>query len=271
MAFLEPLVVLQLLTLGSCTGFLAGLLGVGGGMLMLPFVTMILGQHGVPPGLAVKMAIATSMATILFTSLTSLRAHHRRGAVRWDIVRSMAPGIVVGGLLAGGGVFALLKGNVLAMVFALFVGYSATQMLRGGTPTPTRQMPGPLGAATVGAGIGFVSGLVGAGGAFMATPFMTWCNVGVHGAVATSAALGFPIALANTLGYVVAGWTLDSGVPGAMGYLVLPVVAVISVASVITAPLGARVAHALDMRQLRRVFAVLLYGLAGYMVWRSIH
>ena len=270
MAFLEPLVVLQLLAIGSCTGFLAGLLGVGGGMLMMPFVTLILGQHGVAPGLAVKMAIATSMATILFTSLTSLRAHHQRGAVRWDIVRRMAPGIVIGGLLAGAGVFALVKGSALALCFSLFVGFSATQMLLDRKPAPARQMPGAVGAAAVGAGIGFVSGLVGAGGAFLATPFMTWCNVSVHRAVATSAALGFPIALASTLGYVIGGWRLDSGVPGALGYLVLPVLAVISAASVAMAPLGARTAHALNIRQLRRVFALLLYALAGYMAWRGL-
>ena len=127
---IEPLLAAQLLLLGCCTGFLAGLLGIGGGMLLVPFLTFLLSRQGVPDGLAVKMAIATSMSTILFTSLSSVRAHHRRGAVRWDIVRSMAPGIVAGGLLAGAGVFALVKGQALALAFALFVGFSATQMLR---------------------------------------------------------------------------------------------------------------------------------------------
>jgi uncharacterized membrane protein YfcA len=112
----------ELLLLGSFTGFLAGLLGIGGGMLMVPFLTLILSHRGVEGPLAIKMAIATSMATILFTSISSVRAHHQRGAVRWDIVRTLAPGIVLGGMLAGAGVFALLKGTTLALGFALFVG-----------------------------------------------------------------------------------------------------------------------------------------------------
>lgn len=270
MAFLDLTLVLELLLLGACTGYLAGLLGIGGGMLMVPFLTIIFSRHGITPGLAVKMAIATSMATILFTSISSVRAHHQRGAVRWDLVRRLAPGIVAGGLLAGAGLFSLLKGAALALVFAVFVGFSATQMLIGRRPRPGRQMPGPLGASAAGGLIGLVSGLVGAGGAFISVPFMTWCNVAMHNAVATSAALGFPIALANTVGYVVAGWNLPRQAPGSLGYLMLPALAVIAAASVLTAPLGARTAHAMDTRRLKKVFAVLLYGLASYMVWRGL-
>lgn len=261
--------IVELLVLGLATGFLAGLLGIGGGMLMVPFLTIILGQRGVPAHLAVKMAIATSMATILFTSLSSVRAHHRRGAVRWPLVRGMAPGIVLGGLLAGAGAFALLKGQVLAAVFGLFVSFSATQMLRNKKPAPSRQMPGLAGQTAAGGGIGFVSGLVGAGGGFVSVPFMTWCNVPIHQAVATSAALGFPIALANTVGYIIGGWHLPAVVPGAFGYLYLPALGVIALASVSMAPLGARAAHAMDVAQLKKAFAVLLYGLAAYMLWKA--
>ena len=267
---IEPLFVAELLLLGTATGFLAGLLGIGGGMVMVPFLTLILSHRGVAGDLAVKMAIATSMATILFTSLSSVRAHHRRGAVRWDIVRTMAPGSVMGGLAAGAGVFALVKGQALALFFALFVGFSATQMLLDKKPKPTRQLPGPAGQAAAGGGIGFVSGLVGAGGGFISVPFMTWCNVPIHSAVATSAALGFPIALANTAGYVVGGWSLPPPLPGTLGYLYLPALTVIAVASVLMAPVGARMAHAMDVRQLKRVFALMLYALAGYMLWRAL-
>ncbi|MEW6097667.1 MAG: sulfite exporter TauE/SafE family protein [Pseudomonadota bacterium] len=267
---MEFQLIAELLLLGSCTGFLAGLLGIGGGMLLVPFMTFILSHRGVPDGLAVKMAIATSMATILFTSLSSVRAHHKRGAVRWDIVRGLAPGIVIGGLLAGAGVFAVLKGQWLALVFAAFVGFSATQMLLDKKPAPARQMPGMAGQWVAGGGIGFVSGLVGAGGGFVSVPFMTWCNVAMHNAVATSAALGFPIALANTVGYVVGGWSVPAPLPGALGYLYLPALAVIASASVLTAPFGARVAHAMNVRQLKRVFALLLYGLAAYMLYKAL-
>ncbi len=266
----SPTLLLELLALGAFAGFLAGLLGVGGGMLMVPFVTFIVSTRGVEPGLAVKMAIATSMSTILFTSLSSLRAHHRRGAVRWDLVRGIAPGIVLGSLAAGAGAFALIKGAMLAGLFALFVGFSATQMLLDSKPAPTRSMPGPLGQGAAGAGIGFLSGLVGAGGAFVSVPFMAWCNVPIHNAVATSAALGFPIALASTIGYVIGGWNLAPALPGAFGYLYLPAVVCIAAASMSTAPLGARTAHSLDVRQLRRVFAVLLYALSAYMLYKGL-
>ncbi|MFO1340859.1 MAG: sulfite exporter TauE/SafE family protein [Burkholderiaceae bacterium] len=272
MAWLDlfpPALVAELLALGVCAGFLAGLFGIGGGMLMVPFMTIIFSRRGVDSSLAVKMAIATSMATILFTSLSSVRAHHRRGAVRWPIVRGMAPGILIGGLLAGGGAFALLKGQALALVFGLFVTFSATQMLRGKKPAASRQMPGWAGQTAAGTGIGFLSGLVGAGGGFVSVPFMTWCNVPIHNAVATSSALGVPVAIASTLGYVVGGWNLPAALPGAVGYLYLPALVVIAVASVTMAPVGARTAHAMNVEQLKRAFAVLLYGLAGYMLYKA--
>jgi uncharacterized membrane protein YfcA len=233
-------------------------------------LTYLLGARGVPPELAVKMAIATSMATILFTSLSSVRAHHRRGAVRWDLVRALAPGIVLGGLAAGAGVFALVKGQVLALFFAIFVGYSATQMLIDRKAQAQRDLPGPLGLAGAGGLIGFLSGLVGAGGGFVTVPYLSRRQVLMHQAVATSAALGFPIALANTAGYVVGGWSLPPALPGAVGYLYLPALAVIAAASVLLAPLGARAAHALPVKQLKRVFAVMLYALAAYMLSRAL-
>jgi uncharacterized protein len=266
--FPDPLLAAALMLLGCGAGFLAGLLGVGGGMLLVPFLTAMLTQQGVDRALSVKMAIATAMATILFTSMSSIRAHHRRGAVRWDLVRRLAPGIVLGGLISSAGVFVLLKGSMLAGVFALFVGFSATQMLLDRKPAPSRQMPGMGGSLAMGGSIGFISGLVGAGGGFVSVPLMVWCNVAMHNAVATSAALGFPIALANTVGYVVGGWSVVSPLSGTLGYLWLPGLALIVSASVLTAPLGARVAHGLDTRRLKRVFALVLYALAAYMLTR---
>ena len=237
---------------------------------MVPFLTLVVTHRGVPHALAVKMAIATSMATILFTSLSSVRAHHAHGAVRWDLVRRLAPGIAVGGLAAGAGAFALLKGSWLALLFAAFIALSATQMLRRKRPLPTRQMPGAAGQFAAGGVIGFLSGLVGAGGAFVSVPMMTWCNVPIHQATATSAALGFPIALAGTIGYLIGGWSLPAALPGAFGYLYLPALLIIASASVLAAPLGARITHRLETRQLRRGFAVLLYSLAAYMLYNAL-
>ena len=267
---LDPVLILELAILGLFSGFLAGLLGIGGGMLMVPFITAILGKQGLPAELSVKMAIATSMATIMFTSISSVRAHHKRGAVRWDIVQRLAPGIVLGALVASMGVFALLKGTALAIFFGLFVGFSATQMFLDRKPAPSRQMPGTAGQLAAGGVIGFLSGLVGAGGGFVSVPFMAWCNVAIHNAVATSAALGFPIALANVVGYVVSGQSAQGLPAGSFGYVWLPALAVIAVFSVLTAPLGARAAHQLPVKKLKRVFASLLYVLAVYMLWKGL-
>jgi uncharacterized protein len=266
---IEPTLVAELLGLGVVAGFLAGLLGVGGGMMLVPFLTFMIQARGVPAAMAVKMAIATSMATIVFTSLSSLRTHHQHGNVVGSLVARLAPGIVAGGLLAGAGVFATLKGTALAALFSLFVAFSATQMLLDRKPKPSRQMPGTWGILGMGTLIGLLSGLVGAGGAFISVPFMTWCNVPVQRAIGTSAALGLPIALASTAGYIVSGWGQASALPGAAGYLWLPGLAVVASASVVAAPYGARTARSMDIKRLKRIFAFLLYALAASMLVRA--
>lgn len=267
---LEPQLIVELIILGLGTGFLAGLLGIGGGMLMVPFLTIIMSGRGIAPDLAVKMAIATSMATIIFTSIASVRAHHKRGAVRWDIVKRLAPGIVIGSFIGSLGVFALLKGAYLAIFFGLFVSFSATQMIMNKKPEATRQMPGTAGQLGAGGFIGFLSGLVGAGGGFISVPFMTWCNVSMHSAVATSAALGFPIALANVVGYVISGQTVQNLPPSSFGYIWLPALVVVATSSFLMAPLGAKAAHTLPISKLKRIFASLLYVLAAYMLFKGI-
>ena len=174
--------------LGAFGGFAAGLLGIGGGMILVPFMIMLFPMAGLPEAYMVHTAIATSMGTIMFTSISSMRAHHRKGAIRWDLVAVLAPGIV-GGLLSGGAVFAYIDPAWLALVFAVFVAYSATRMMWGKPPVVGRGMPGRAITAMVGAAIGFISGLVGAGGGFLSVPFMVRGNVPIHNAVATSASL----------------------------------------------------------------------------------
>lgn len=264
---LEPRLILELALMGACAGFLAGLLGIGGGMIMVPFMTFILEAKGVPAEHVVKMAVATSLATICFTSLSSVRAHHKHGAVLWPVARVLAPGIVLGALI-GAQIAAALPTPILSTVFALFVAFSATQMFLDRKPKPTRTLPAAPGMFGMGSVIGLLSSLVGAGGAFVSVPFMAWCNVRIHQAVATSAALGFPIALAGTLGYVWAGRDLHDMPAGAFGYLYLPGLFVIAAASIVTAPLGARTAHRMDIRPLKRAFAVVLYILAAYFLIR---
>lgn len=261
--------ILLLLVLGAVVGFAAGLLGIGGGMLLTPFLTMLFTLNGMPADLVVHAAVATSMGSILFTSLSSTRAHHKRGAVRWPVVWALVPGIIIGGLVSGGAVFALLPTAWLALVFGIFVAWSALKMLSGRPPKPERSMPGPLGTGAAGAGIGFVSGLVGAGGGFLSVPFMVRCNVLLPNAIATSAALGFPIALANTVGYVASGWQETAAQPGMLGYVAWPSLLVLVASSMLTAPLGAAATHRLPVKTLKRIFAFLLFGLAGYMLWKS--
>ncbi len=262
--------VLALVALGTASGFLAGLLGIGGGMVMVPFITIIMSRQGVSSDLAIKMALATSMAAIIFTSVSSVRAHHKRKAVRWDLVRVLSVGIVIGAAIASLGIFNALQGRSLALLFALFVGFSATQLFIDRKPKPNRSLPGPIGLVTAGTVIGMVSGLVAAGGAFMSIPFMIWCNVPVIQAVATSAALGFPIAVANVLGYSASGLLLTGLPPYSFGYIWLPALAIIAACSTMTAPLGASAAHQLPVARLKRVFAVVLYLLAAYMLYRGL-
>jgi uncharacterized membrane protein YfcA len=236
-------------------------------MLMVPFMTLLLTARGYPDNHTVKIAVATSLATICFTALSSVRAHHQRGAVLWPVALVLAPGILVGSFV-GSQIAAALPSKALGWVFATFVTFSATQMILGRKPKPTRTLPGRVGMFGVGNGIGLLSALVGAGGAFVSVPFMTWCNVPIHKAVATSSALGFPIALAGTVGYLWAGRGLTGMPPGTIGYLFWPGLVVLSLASMSSAPLGAKVAHSMDIAPLKRAFAVVLYCLALYFVLR---
>lgn len=265
---MDPLLILALLAMGVFGGFAAGLLGIGGGMVLVPFITMILTARGFPAALVVHMAIATGLATIMFTSLSSVRAHHKHGAVLWPVVKMLAPGIVIGSMI-GPWIGKQMATPVLAGFFGVFVAFSATQMLINKKPAATHQLPGAPGMFAAGSFIGILSGLVGAGGGFMSVPFMTWCNVRIHNAVATSAALGFPIALAGTLANIFYGWG-EPGLPEySLGFVYVPALLIIVAASMTVAPLGARMAHRMPVRRLQKVFAVILYALAAYMFWKA--
>jgi uncharacterized membrane protein YfcA len=216
------------------------------------------------------MAIATALGVILFTSMSSVRAHHKHGAVLWPVARLLAPGILIGSWI-GPWIGKQMNTAVLAFFFGCFVAFSATQMLIGKKPKAARELPGRAGMFATGGLIGILSGLVGAGGGFVSVPFMTRCNVRIHNAVATSAALGFPIALSGTLSNMYYGWG-EPGLPAwSLGFVYLPALAIIVLASVTMAPLGARTAHKMPVRQLQRIFAVILYALAAYMFWKAFN
>lgn len=255
---------LSYLALGGFVGFFAGLLGVGGGGIMVPVLTSLFLAQGMPKESVVHLALGTSMAAIVLTSLASLRAHHRHGAVRWDVVRYMAPGILAG-TFAATFLASSLPSKPLAIFFACFMAYVSVQMLVNIKPRPSRELPGPVGMSGVGAGIGGVSALVAIGGGSLSVPFMVWCNIKMQHAIGTSAALGLPIALAGTVGYLVNGLG-SAGMPDySFGYIYLPALVLLSV-STFTAPMGARLAHSLPVATLKRVFAGVLILLCAKML-----
>ena len=252
--------------LGLVVGFVAGLLGVGGGLIIVPVLIVLLHANGLAAGMEPQLALGTSLASILFTSLSSVRAHHHHGAVEWPLVRRIAPGILLG-TLAGAVLAAQMSAWVLKVFFIAFLFYAAFQMWLDFKPAPHRGLPGRTGTTLAGTVIGGVSSWVGIGGGTLSVPFMLWHNVPLHRAIATSAAIGFPIAIAGATGYVVGGWGA-SGLPGgSLGFVYLPALAGIVAGSVLTAPLGARTAHRLPVRPLKRIFALLLLILALRMVW----
>ena len=254
------------LVAGAVVGFLAGLLGIGGGMTLVPVLaTMFAAQHFAPTH-TVHLALGTGMASILFTSTSSVRAHHRLGGVDWSLVRRIGPAMVAGTLLSS-----VLSGWVaqraLALAFAAIVYAGATQILIGRKPAAARTLPGTPALFAVGLAIGVVAGLVSAGGAFMTVPFMLFCGVAMTTAIGTGAALGVPVAIVGTIGYVLSGLRVAELPPFSLGFVYAPALLAIVAASTLTAPIGARAAHRLPAVMLRRIYAGLLYTLATKMLW----
>lgn len=248
------------LALGLAAGFVAGLLGVGGGLIIVPVLAFIFTAHHFPEQYVMHLALGTSLASIIFTSISSLRAHHAHGAVNWKVWREVTPGIVTGTLL-GSVLAAYLSAYFLKAFFVGFVFYVGTQMLLDIKPKASRELPGLSGMFAAGNVIGAVSSLVGIGGGTLSVPFMTWCNIKLHQAIGTSAAIGLPIAVAGAVGYVANGLVVNTLPPHSLGFIYLPALGAIVAASILTAPLGAKLAHRLPVTKLKKIFAVLLYTL----------
>jgi uncharacterized membrane protein YfcA len=258
--------LLVYLACGAVAGILAGLLGVGGGLVIVPMLVFIFLWQGMPAELVQIMALGTSLASIVITSIASFRAHDKRGAVRWDIWRAITPGLLIG-TFGGGFLAAALPVTFLRAFFVCFLYYVAVQMFLDFKPKASRQLPGMPGMYGVGGIIGVVSSLVGIGGGTVSVPFMTYCNVPMHTAVGTSAALGFPIAVAGTLSYIWNGLSVPGLPPYSLGYVSLTALAGIAAASYCTAPLGAKLSHALPVSKLKRFFAVFLCCIATRMLF----
>ena len=257
------------LLLGAFVGFMAGLLGIGGGGIMVPTLTSIFLLQGVPVEKVVHLALGTSMASIIATSLASMRAHHANGGVLWSVVRAVTPGIIVGTFLATF-VAKYISSAHLAIFFAVFMGAVAVQMFLNKKPKPSRELAGTTGMLAAGSGIGAISALVSIGGGSLTVPFLTWQNVEIRKAIGTSAAIGLPISIAGTLGYVVNGWANSSPESYTFGFIYLPAVLLISATSFFTAPVGAKMAHRLPVGILKKIFAVLLVVLGLKMLFSVI-
>lgn len=257
--------ILLLLATGACTGFLAGLLGIGGGMLSVPFMIIVFNHQGFSQEIIVHMAVATGMATILITSMSAVRTHHQHGSIDWKLALTVSPGMVVGGLIGGSFLLELFNTAWLSLFFAFFILYSALQMYLDKKPKPGRELPNPYGIFGVGLLIGSVSSLLGAGGAFLMVPFLIWCNITPHVAMATSSALGLFTAAASVLGYIYGTWNKVGLPEWSLGYIYLPAAICIVSSSVFTAPQGAKMARRMNVRQLKKVFALMLLFFALFM------
>lgn len=251
---------------GAVAGVLAGLLGVGGGIVIVPMLAAIFPTQGVPPQYIQQFALGTSLASIMITSVFSTRAHNARKAVHWDIFRNITPGILVG-TFTGGLIATHAPTLFLKIFFICFLGFVSAQMISDYRPPAWRDMPGFIGTAGVGGVIGMISSFVGIGGGTLSVPFMSFCNVPLHHAVGTSAAIGFPIAVAGTLSYIVGGWGRPDMPIGTIGFVHLWALLGIASASFVTAPLGAKLSHALPTAKLKRGFAVFLIIMALQMLW----
>lgn len=253
------------LAVGGVVGILAGLLGIGGGIIIVPLLSVSFAVLGLSSDNLHHLALGTSLATIMFTSIASFRAHHDKGGVAWPLVTRIAPGIVIG-TLGGSWVAAQLSTRFLKIFFVIFLYYVALQLFLNVKPKGHRELPGWFGCSGVGMVIGGISSLVGIGGGTMSVPFLLWCNIDMYRAVGTSAAIGFPIALAGAAGYLLNGLGV-AGLPQySLGFIYLPALAGIALASSLTAPLGVKLARRLPIPVLKRVFACFVLLMATKML-----
>ena len=249
------------LSVGIFVGFFAGLLGIGGGSVMVPILSLMFTSQGFSNDHVVHMALATSMATIIPGGITSAWTHHKHKAVNWLVVKQMLPGILVG--TVSGAVIAHFSSTAFLKTFFVgFICFLALQLLFDLKPKSRHALPGSGGMFLFGAVMGVISSFAGIGGAVLSISFLTWCNLRMHDAIGTAAAIGVPLAIAGTVGFIATGM-FDKELPmWSLGYVYLPAFAGIAVTSFAIAPLGAKLAHRMPVVVLRRIFVVFLVALA---------
>jgi len=253
--------ILLLLITGAFAGTLAGLLGIGGGVIIVPVLVFVFQYQGIDPAIIMHLAIGTSLATIAVTSISSIYAHQAHRAILWPVFKKMVPGILIGAFL-GAAIADTLPSQTLKLLFAPFLIAVAIQLGFGKPPKPHRQLPEKAGIFAISGLNGLISALFGIGGGALNVPFMTWCNIPVRQAVATSAAVGFPIAIAGTIGFVISGWGVENRPDWSIGFVNIPANLSIVTTSALMAPYGAKLAHTIPDKLLKKIFGILLIILA---------
>jgi uncharacterized protein len=257
------------LLLGAIVGLLGGMFGIGGGTILVPVLLFMFEAQHFPPAHAMHLALGTSMATILFTAFSSMLKHHQHGAVNWRVVRDITPGILIGTGI--GTAFATnISPHFLGIFFALFMYFAATQILFNLRPHASRQLPGKVGMTMAGMFTGWLSSLVSIGGGAVIVPFLIWCNVTLRNAIGTSAAIGFPVAIGGTIGYVATGMRNPALPEFCLGFVYLPALFWVALTGVIMAPLGAKATHHMKMGMLRNLFALLQIALATKLLFKIL-
>lgn len=254
------------LALGAFVGFMAGLLGIGGGLIIVPALIYLLPSVGITSSLLPHIAIATSLAAIILTSLSSARAHHLRGNVPWHLFRSMLPGIVVGALAAGF-IAEHIPSELLQQIFAGFVMLMALQMAWPIKAESQRSLPNAGVLFAVSAVIAAIAGLMGIGGGVLLVPFLTYCGLQMRMAVGFSAATGLLIAVSGSIGYIISGWNAPDLPDGTLGYIFVPALLGIVITSVLVAPIGVKAASVWPTPVLKKIFALFLLAIGLKLVW----
>lgn len=258
------------LGVGAMAGVLAGLLGVGGGIVVVPSLNMLLGSH-FPANLVMHMAVGTSLAIMIFTALSAAYAYNKRDLIVWSLVYKFIPGLLLG-TITGSIVARHLPGHVLSIAFGIFLICVATNMLFSKKPAAHRELP-PVSILNIFAFLmGICSGFFGIGGGTMMVPFFVYCNVEIHKAAGTSSLCGFPLALTGAITLIIVGWNPVASFhvpPGTTGYVYWPAALLIATASLLCAPLGTRIAVWLPGPILKRIFSILLYFTAINLIVRA--
>jgi uncharacterized membrane protein YfcA len=257
--------ITTLLIAGALAGTAAGLLGIGGGVIIVPVLSLIFNSEGVDPEILIKVAIGTSLATIVITAISSIWMHHRKHAVQWHLVKIMTPGVIFGSII-GAALADIIPGYWLSVAFIVFLCGVSLQMAIG-TVQGQHDLPGPWVLRSISAGVGTISALMGIGGGALHVPYLSWCGVPVKKSIATAASIGFPLALTSSAGFIIAGLNEHNLPPHSIGYVNLPAFGGIVAASILFAPLGAKLAHILPDKVLKRFFAVFLFSLAMRMAY----